>query len=368
MNPRIEINTDKLMYNAQQICRMTEPHGITPAAVTKGFCAIPQAASALVAGGVKILADSRIENLKKLRTLGARTMLLRLPMISQAEKVVKYANISLNSEWETLQALNKAAEKQNVSHQIILMVDLGDLREGIMKEEELLKMVKKLERLKQLSLIGLGTNLTCFGAVIPDEKNLNQLVEMAEKVEAILGRKLEFVSGGNSSSVYLLMENRMPEGITNLRIGESMLLGTESAFGERVPGMYYDAFQLVAEVIEIKEKPSVPIGEIGMDAFGGKPTFEDKGIRKRAIVAVGKQDLATHPVKSLEPGVEVLGSSSDHMLLDITDAEKKYDIGSEMRFSLSYGAMLALTTSPYVCTQLVSGGLKHKRGEKNENH
>lgn len=360
MYPRIEINTDKLTYNAQQICRMTEAHGITPAAVTKGFCAIPQVAAALVAGGIKMLADSRIENLKKLRTLKARTMLLRLPMISQAETVVKYANISLNSEWKTLKALNEAAEKQNVLHQVILMVDLGDLREGIMNEKELLKMVGKLERLKHISLIGLGTNLTCFGAVIPDEKNLGKLVDMAEKVEAILGRKLEFISGGNSSSVYLLMENRMPKGITNLRIGESILLGTESAFGERIPDLYYDAFQLVAEVIEIREKPSVPIGEIGMDAFGGKPVFKDKGIRKRAIVAVGKQDLATHPVKSLEPGVEILGSSSDHMLLDITDAENDYDIGSEMRFFLSYGAMLALTTSPYVCPQLVSGGLKEK--------
>ena len=238
------------------------------------------------------------------------------------------------------------------------MADLGDLREGIMEEAELLEMVKRMQQLKHLSLIGLGTNLTCFGAVIPDEKNLGKLTELANKVEKQLGRKLEFVSGGNSSSVYLMMENRMPKGITNLRIGESILIGTESAFGERVPDMYYDVFQLVAEVVEIREKPSLPIGEIGMDAFGGKPTFTDKGIRKRAIVAVGKQDLATHPVKSLEPGVNILGSSSDHMILDITDAEKKYDIGSEMNFFLSYGAMLALTTSPYVSTQLKSGGLK----------
>lgn len=358
MNPRIEINTDKLKHNARQICRMSEPHGVTPAAVTKGFCANPQAAAALVAGGIQILADSRIENLKKLRTVGARRMLLRLPMISQAETVVKYADISLNSEWKTLQALNDAAARQNLLHQVILMVDLGDLREGIMKEEELLRMVGKMERLKHISLIGIGTNLTCFGAVIPNEINLGALIQMAEAVESKVGRKLEFISGGNSSSLYLMMKNRMPKGVSNLRIGESILLGTESAFGERVPDMYYDIFQLVAEVIEIREKPSLPIGEIGMDAFGGTPTFEDKGIRKRAIVAVGKQDVATHPVQSLEPGVSILGSSSDHMILDITDAEKEYDIGSEIRFSLSYGAMLALTTSPYVCTQLVSGGLK----------
>lgn len=357
VNPRIEIHTDKLTHNAKQISKMTQEYGITPAAVTKGFCAIPQVAAAIVAGDIGILADSRIENLKKLRTLNARTMLLRLPMISQAETVVKYANISLNSEIKTLKALNEAANIQGRTHQVILMIDLGDLREGIMDDFELMAMIRQIKQLKNISLVGLGTNLTCFGAVIPDEKNLGRLIDLAQKIEKDTGQSLEFVSGGNSSSVYLMMEKRMPKGITNLRIGESILMGTESAYGKKIPDMYYDAFQLVAEIVEIREKPTVPIGQIGMDAFGGKPTFEDRGMRKRAIVAVGKQDFATHPVKCIEPGVDILGSSSDHMILDITDAEKKYFIGSELKFTLSYGAMLALTTSPYISTQLVNGGL-----------
>ena len=44
-------------------------------------------------------------------------------------------------------------------------------------------------------------------------------------------------------------------------------------------GNRQDTVKLVAEVIELKRKPSMPIGKIGKDAFGNTPVFEDKGIR-----------------------------------------------------------------------------------------
>ncbi|MDW7678850.1 MAG: ornithine racemase Orr [Bacillota bacterium] len=355
MNPRIKINLKKLTENAAEIVKLCAPAGVKVSAVTKGFCAKPQAADALLKGGINSLADSRIENLRKFQPLKTEKMLLRIPMISQAEEVVWFSDISLNSQWETIQALNKAAGRRGVRHGIILMTDLGDLREGIFDRREFLELVKKASRVNHIDLKGIGTNLTCFGAIIPDEKNLGQLVSLADEAADLVGKPLEFVSGGNSSTIYLLQQGRLPKGINHLRIGESILLGTESAYGAKLPHMHYDCFQLVAELVEVETKPSMPIGTIGKDAFGQIPYFEDRGIRKRAIAAVGKQDFATHSIKPMEQGVEILGASSDHLILDITDARKDYKVGDELTFSLSYGAMLALNTSAYVSTQYVTG-------------
>jgi predicted amino acid racemase len=125
-------------------------------------------------------------------------------------------------------------------------------------------------------------------------------------------------------------------------------LGTESAYGERIEGTYGDAFTFSAEIIELKEKPSAPIGEIGMDAFGGKPVFEDKGIIKRAIVAAGRQDVKHEGLTPRDKGITILGASSDHMILDVTNAERQYSIGDAIEFDVSYGALLAAATSEYV--------------------
>lgn len=355
MNPRIKINLNKLTHNAAEMVKLCAPAGIKVSAVTKGFCAKPQVAAALQKGGIKSLADSRIQNLRKFQPLGVEKILLRLPMISQAEEVVWFSDISLNSQWDTIQALNNAAKQRGVRHGVILMKELGDLREGVFDERVFLDLVKKSSRLSHIDLKGIATNLTCFGAIIPDETNLGQLVSLADQAAEIVGKPLEFISGGNSSSLYMLQEKQLPKGINHLRIGEGILLGTESAYGMQLPHFHYDCFQLVAELVEVERKPSMPMGTIGKDAFGQIPIFEDRGMRKRAIAAVGKQDFATHRIVPLSEGVEILGASSDHLILDVTDAAKEYRVGDELTFSLGYGAMLALNTSAYIATQFVEG-------------
>lgn len=353
MNPRIDVDYNKLKHNASRMVTQYKKIGIDIAAVTKGFCAIPEIAQAIYEGGVKYFADSRIENLIKLKDFQIDKILLRLPMISQVDEVVKYADISLNSELETIIALNDAASKVNKVHQIILMIDLGDLREGYFDHDEIVTVCNELKILKNIKVIGVGTNLTCYGGVIPNEENLGRLVKLGKLIENLLDTKLEIISGGNSSSVYLLEKGIVIEGINQLRIGEAILLGTESAYGEDLPGNYQDVFTLFAEIIEIKEKPSIPIGEIGRDAFGNVPVFTDKGIRKRAILAVGKQDFGTHKIEPIDKSIEILGSSSDHLIVDITDCKRNLKVGDELAFKVGYGAMLALMTSEYVNKNII---------------
>jgi predicted amino acid racemase len=346
--PRLEISLDKIKHNTEILVRMCRRSGIRVAGVTKVFCGHEVIARAMMAGGIDTLADSRIENLKRLRDIKLPKMLLRLPMISQAGEVVEYADISLNSEIETIRALSAEAILKDRTHKVILMFDLGDHREGIINQSEMLRTVEETLQLKRISMAGIGANLGCFGGVIPTKENLTRLVELKRTIERTFDIVLDIVSGGNSSSLYLVEEEAMPEGINQLRLGESLVLGRESTYGHRIIGTYDDCFKLIAEIIEIKDKPSVPAGKIGFDAFGNIPSFVDKGIRKRAICAIGKQDVFPERLIPEDGDMVILGASSDHLILDINECHRSYRVGEFVSFKLTYPGILSSMTSTYV--------------------
>ncbi len=345
--PRVLVNLEKIRDNARILKDKCIKKNISIMGVTKSFCAELNIARAMVAEGVQFLADSRLTNLEKLGAIDIPKVLIRIPMKSNAKKVVEVADISLNSELKTIHVLNNEAEKQGKIHGIILMVELGDLREGILPKN-FQKAAKETIDLPHLKLMGIGVNLTCYGGVIPDNTNLGELSDLATQIENKFGVSLEIISGGNSSSLYLLNEKNFPEKINNLRLGEAIILGRETTYGKSIRGTHGDAFILEAEIIEIKEKPSVPIGTIGLDAFGNKPQFQDMGIRKRAILAVGRQDIEHDGIIPLDPRIKVLGASSDHLLLDISDSERDYKLGDIISFQLKYGSLLKVMTSNYV--------------------
>lgn len=345
--PRVIIDTKKIKENTEILVKLSRDNGIDVVGVTKAFCANSNVARAMVDGGVKFLADARIDNIKKLEKFNLKKILLRLPMISQIEEVVKYADISLNSEVSVIRAISDEAIKMNKVHGIILMIDLGDLREGIYYDEEIFSIIDKIKDLKGIELLGIGTNLTCYGGVIPDENNLGKLVNIGNMIKQRFGIKLKIISGGNSSSINLFGNDILSE-INNLRLGESIICGRETAYGKRIEDTDDDAFVLEAEVIEIREKPSIPSGIIGMDAFGNTPNFVDNGIRKRAILAVGKQDIDESGIIPLDEKIIIIGASSDHLIIDITDCDGKYQIGDIIRFKLTYNSILKSMTSEYV--------------------
>ncbi|TDP46834.1 alanine racemase, partial [Aminicella lysinilytica] len=258
--------------------------------------------------------------------------------------------VPAHSEISTLRLLDSAAAKAGIVHNVVLMIDLGDLREGIFfKNEDLIwEAVEAVLGMKNLNLYGIAVNLTCYGAIIPKKDNLSQLVEIARKIEAKYDIKLNMVSGGNSSSIYLIDKGEMPSGINNLRLGESFLLGNDTAYETDLPGTVGDTVVLQAQIVELKEKPSLPIGEVGVDAFGQKPYYEDRGIMKRAIIAVGKQDTDLDSMTPRDPQMEIMGGSSDHTILDVTHCDKNYKVGDVVEFELGYGGMLKTATSPYV--------------------
>lgn len=345
--PAIKVDSAKLTHNTRILVDKCGKFGIDVVPVTKVYCGMPEIAKASVAAGVKRLADSRIENIIKLKDLKVEKILLRIPMLSQVEEVVEHVDISLNSEYEVIKALSEKALEKGKVHRIVLMIDLGDLREGIWFDHAV-EFAGKIAELKGIELVGVGVNLTCYGAVIPSRENLGLLVSIAEEIEKKYDIRLRIISGGNSSSLHLLDKGEMPERVNQLRLGEAIVLANETAYGAKIEEEYSDVFTYVAEIIELKEKPSVPIGETGMDAFGGKPVYTDRGIRKRAIVASGRQDIKFDGIKPRDKAAIVLGASSDHLIIDVSDCSKDYKVGDVLEFDMDYGALLAAFTSEYV--------------------
>ena len=348
-NPRLDIYLDKIKNNSENIKALCLKHGIEVVGITKGCCAITEVGQAIIDGGINILGDSRIENLERLKKseLKVETMLIRIPMLSEVDRVLDWADISLNSEISVIKSLSQEALKRKIVHRIILMIDLGDLREGIMPDDAL-PMVGEIRKLSGVKLIGIGVNFCCISGVMPTRKNLTKLVKLAEEIENNFGITLEVISGGSTSVLKLVEDDLIPDKINQLRIGIGILLGQDDVRLRNITGTYQDTFILTAEVIEVKEKPSLPQGEIGRDAFGEVPVFQDLGIRKRAILAIGKQDIHLNSLVPLEKEVKIVGASSDHLIIDITDFKEEVKVGDEVKFRLNYPALLSATTSKYI--------------------
>ncbi len=363
--PEILVDIQKVRENTKTIVDFCKAKGISITGVTKVTCGMPLIGQAMLDGGVDTIGETRVENIQRLRSSGinAPIMMLRIPPLSSVDEIVTSVDISLNSELSVIRSLSEAAVKKGKVHKIIVMVDLGDLREGIWPSD-LMDVTSEVINLKGVKIAGIGTNLTCFGGVLPSRKNMNELVHYAEKIETTFGISLEIISAGNSSSLPLLMEGGMPKRVNHLRLGESILLGRETANGTIWPGCYHDAFQLSAEVIELKKKPSVPIGETGMDAFGEKPIFSDKGNIMRAILNVGREDVVIDNLMPVDKEISVLGASSDHLLLDVTESNSKLRLGDKINFNLNYGALLAAMTSKYVKKTPLTGDDKIVKPEK----
>jgi predicted amino acid racemase len=351
----ITVDLAKIAENTRRVVAALP--GVDIVAVTKVTCGSPEVARAMLAGGATALGESRLENAAGLRDSGveAPIWLVRTPTPALADEAVRVSDVAVVSEFAVVGALDAAAARAGRRYGILAMVDIGDLREGMMPEE-VPSFLEAAARCANLDIIGLGASLTCYGAIVPDERNLAQLAALTAAAEQQLGRKL-VISGGSSTSLDLVIHGLAPATIDNLRIGEAIVLGVDPATREAIPDLelFTDAVTLSAPVIECKVKPSMPIGTSAQDAFGGAPVFEDRGLRLRAICAVGRQDVPPEGLTPLDPRAQILGASSDHLVLDVDDLPDPPAIGDAIEFRPGYSAVLALFTSPYVRKEFVGG-------------
>ncbi|MBR3560349.1 MAG: alanine racemase [Oscillospiraceae bacterium] len=354
--PQLEVDLGKLKENLTALRERCQDSFVGVAGVVKGAGAWDSVVRAFDSAGLSYLATSRVDQLRGMREQGVKTplMYIRIPMRSELADVVSLADASLQSDTDILRATEAEAARQGKTHGVVLMIDLGDLREGFWSAEELVDAAVEVEReLPHLHLLGVGVNLSCYGSILPDKRNMQGLVSLAYEVEQAIGRRLEIVSGGSSTSMYMTLNGTMPYRVNNLRLGEIALLG--SVYGCSPDFTNKDVFTLRAEVVECRDKPSFPVGQLTVDAFGRAREYEDRGIRRRAIVAMGRLDYGEPcDITPRMAGVEVLGASSDHTILDVEAVKDRIKVGDILEFDVNYASLANLTNTHGV--ELVTRG------------
>lgn len=358
--PALEINLKKITANTEVEVEYFRKHGIQIMGVNKVFSGLPQTAEAVYRGGISVVAESVLDNLKKLKYVPCQKALIKSPGLSEIGEVVAWADICTVSEKVTIEALSREGVKQGRTTKLLLMVDMGDLREGIWFEEyqEIREAIYMILTLPGVELYGLGTNYGCFGTVLPTRKSALDFVALAEKLEKELGFQFPYLSGGNCSSFNLVDGDQMPQRINHLRIGGQHLFGIEYVEGKYLDGYHHsqkviekyvsDIYVLKGEVTEVRKKPTVPVGPLGMDAFMKEKVFEDKGIRRQCLLNFGLQEVPWENIHPVDEKILVLGQTSNHTVLDVEDAEKEYEVGDIISFEVDYTALMFLCNTPHI--------------------
>jgi ornithine racemase len=345
--PNLLINLTKLEQNLLAIKGICERNNLILTPVTKVIMGDPHIAT-LYSKHSQSIGDSRIHDIQRMirNHIVSNFMLIRSPSLQEADEVVSLCQTSLNTEMDVIHALHLEAIKQGKIHQIIVMLEMGDLREGILPDE-FEDFLNQCLLLKGIHVSGIGTNATCFAGLIPCPNNLIILEKASQVFTKLTGRK-GIVSGGGTNLFHLIADGTLPSYINHIRVGEGIVMGVDAVHKLPIKGCVQDSFTLTGEVIELKDKPSQPKGTFTHNAFGEDVSFIDFGIRKRAILNIGRLDTDITGLTPLQEGIKILGGSSDHLLLDVEESTEKLHIGSAISFHLNYSALLFAMSSDYV--------------------
>lgn len=358
---RVLIDPEVIRHNFRVLDKMFTKHGIHWTAVTKVVCGHKPTLKLLIDLGLRSFADSRLDNLKAIRKIcpEAETIYLRPIRPNYAPNMIKWTDISLNTELKTIKALSEAALKQDKRHGVIIMVELGELREGIMPDR-LIDFYRQVFELEGIEVAGIGTNLACMYGVLPTFDKLMQLALYKRLIELTFSTRLRWCSGGSSVTIPNILERQLPREINHFRVGEALFLGTDLVNGGYIKGLRSDGFCLAASIVELKEKPTGPVGEMVENAFGEAHTSEETGEWghggervQRAVLNVGRLDVPFEHITPFDKGVELVGGASDLVVADISESERTYKLGEEIRFRLDYASLLALMHSRYIDKEIM---------------
>lgn len=348
----IKLYRDKLRENYNFLDNLFKENGIKWGITTKLLCGHTDFLNEVANLGIGEMHDSRISNLKKIKEIDPEvlTIYIKPPPRDIVPSVVKYADASLNTELSTLHALSEEAQRQGTIHKVIVMIEMGDLREGVMRED-LIDFYEKVFDLPALSVIGIGTNLNCMHGVMPDEDKLIQLALYKQIIELQFDKNIPLVSGGTTVTIPLLLRNQLPKGINHFRVGEALFFGKDLFTQGTIPGMNDDVLELYSQIIEIAEKPKVPSGDLGQNPQGETASINEDEYGKtsyRAILDIGYLDINPDHLINVHDDVKIADASSDMLILDVGDNKNNYQVGDFIRFRLKYMGALGIMNSDYI--------------------
>nr|NQU91453.1 alanine racemase [Bacteroidota bacterium] len=355
----VTLDIKKLKSNFDYLNTLFKKNGIEWSVISKILSGNEIYLTELLKFDITQICDSRVSNLKMIKSINPsiETIYIKPPAKRSISSIVKYADISLNTEFETIKMLSDEAKKQNKTHKIIIMIELGELREGIMGEN-FMAFYESIFKLKNIKVVGIGANLTCLYGVLPNHDKLIQLSLYEQLIEARFNRQIEYVSGGASVTIPLLFQNLLPKGINHFRVGETLFLGTDVYNNKPFKKMHSDAFRLYSEIIELIEKPMVPEGNLSTNVEGEEFEFDPINIGEtsnRAIIDIGLLDVDVNHLELVDKTIKIAGASSDMIVIDLIENRKKYKVGDLIEFKLDYMGTLRILNSKYIDKKIKNG-------------
>jgi ornithine racemase len=348
----VKLYRSELRHNFEFLDKLFKQHGIKWGITTKLLCGSRGFLEEVINLGIGEVHDSRISNLRVIKEIDPDTVTIYIkpPPKDAIPDVIRYADISLNTELSTLHELSDEAVKQKRIHKVIIMIEMGDLREGVMRED-LIQFYEKVFRLPGIEVVGLGTNLNCLHGVMPDGDKLIQLALYKQIIELRFKKEIPLVSGGTTVTIPLLLRNQLPVGVNHFRVGEALFFGKNLFTDGVIEGMSDRVLELYSQIIEISEKPVVPMGELGVNPQGKTASIEEDDYGKtsyRAIIDIGVLDIQPDYLIPVNKKIKIQDASSDMLILDVGTNEEGYKVGDMIRFKLKYMGALGLMSSDYI--------------------
>ncbi len=348
----LEFNVQKLKKNFNYLDKLFKKNDIKWSIVTKLLCGNKFYLNEVMKLDIGQVCDSRLSNIKIIKKLrpDIETIYIKPPAKRSIKGIVEFADISINTEFETIKLLAKEAKRQNKTHKIIIMIEMGELREGILRSD-FIDFYQKVFELPNIDVVGIGTNLSCLYGVLPNQDKLIQLSLYEQLIESKFNKSIPFVSGGSSVTIPLIFQNLLPKGINHFRVGETLFLGTDVYHDKNFKQMSNDVFTLYAQIIELIEKPTVPYGEMGSNVEGESYDFDTDDYGKktyRAIIDLGLLDVEEKHIQPVDKNIEFVGASSDMIVIDLGDNEKNYKVGNFLEFEMDYMGVLRIMNSRYI--------------------
>ncbi len=349
----LKLYRNKLKHNHKQLEKLFHKQGVDWAIVTKLLCGNKRFLQEVINLRPKQICDSRLSNLKVIKKLdqSVETIYIKPPAAKNAKNVVRYADISMNTSYDTIKLLAREARTQKKVHKIVIMIEMGDLREGVLGHK-LIEFYRKVFRLKGIKVIGIGTNLNCLHGVMPSQDKLIQLSLYKQILELKFNIKLPCISGGTTVTIPLIHKKQLPKEINHFRVGEALFFGADLFTGKTLKGMYDNVFELCCQVIEIEEKPAIPSGELQENPSGEMFEIKEEMIGKksyRAIIDIGLLDVNPDFLTPAEhEDIKIIGASSDMLIIDLGENTSGAQVGTIIKFQVSYMGALGLMNSNYI--------------------
>ncbi len=348
----LKLYREKLKHNYEFLKRLFQYHDIEWGVVTKLFCGNEEYIREVINLGAREIHDSRVSNLKVIKSIDpdVQTVYIKPPPKKHIREIVKYADVSFNTELATIRLLSDEAVRQNRRHMIIIMIEMGDLREGVMREE-LIDFYGEIFKLPNIEVIGLGTNLNCLHGVMPSSDKLIQLALYKQIIELKFNRKIRWVSGGTTVVLPLILRGDLPDSVNHFRIGEALYFGVDLFSGTIIEGMEPSVLELFTQVIEIHEKPLVPSGELAANPQGQTMEIDEELYGKtafRAILDIGYLDIQPEFLIPKSKDIEIVDASSDMLVVNVGQNVSDLKVGDMVTFQLKYVGALGLMNSNYI--------------------